>query len=217
MRTSAGLIDDNDRAESDDGRLDVGDLCRMFEQSEDATLEARGNSERDRDYLDGIQHSAQEIAVLERRRQPIVTDNRIKTKIDFLVGLEKQQRIDRRALPRTPKHEEDADGATQALRYICHTENHDDKRSGVWRNMLVEGAGGIRVYVEPSRKNYGQGEMEIRIDYVSWDRMFWDPHSSRPDFSDAAYLGIVIWMDFDDALAKYPEGKEALDTTIGDA
>ena len=214
MRTSAGLIDDNDRAESDDGRLDVGDLCRMFEQSEDATLEARGNSERDRDYLDGIQHSAQEIAVLERRRQPIVTDNRIKTKIDFLVGLEKQQRIDRRALPRTPKHEEDADGATQALRYICHTENHDDKRSGVWRNMLVEGAGGIRVYVEPSRKNYGQGEMEIRIDYVSWDRMFWDPHSSRPDFSDAAYLGIVIWMDFDDALAKYPEGKEALDTTM---
>ena len=177
-------------------------------------MDFRGSSERDRDYVDNIQHTAEEIAVLNKRRQPIVTDNRIKTKIDFLVGLEKQQRIDPRALPRTPKHEEDADGATQALRYICHTENHDDKRSGVWRNMLVEGAGGIRVYVEPSRKNYGQGEMEIKIDYVAWDRMFWDLHSSRTDFTDAGYLGIVIWMDFADALAKYPDGKDALDTTM---
>ena len=39
-----------DDSDDDDGRLDVGDLCRMFEQSEEATLIARGESERDRDY-----------------------------------------------------------------------------------------------------------------------------------------------------------------------
>ena len=115
-------------------------------------------------------------------------------------------------------HEEDADGATQALRYIAEDQDYDGKRSSVWRNLLVEGAGGIRVYVEPSRATgYGQGEMEIKIDYVSWDRCFWDPHSSRPDFSDAAYLGIVVWMDYSDALARYPDGKEALDTTMASA
>jgi hypothetical protein len=200
----------------DDGKLDVADLVRMFEQSEEATQTARGESERDRDYVDGVQWTSEEISALEKRKQPILTDNRIKGKIDFLVGLEKQQRIDPRALPRTPQHEQDADGATQALRYVCHDQNYDDLRSSVWRNMLVEGAGGIRVYVEPSRKTtgYGAGELEIKIDFVAWDRMFWDPHSSRPDFSDAAYLGLVVWMDFDDALAKYPDGKEALDTTM---
>ena len=46
---------------------------------------------------------------------------------------------------------------------------------------------------EPSRKTgYGAGEMEIKIDYVAWDRMFFDPHSCRPDFSDAGYLGVVV-------------------------
>ena len=35
--------------QSDDGKLDVADLVRMFEESEDATYEARQLSERDRD------------------------------------------------------------------------------------------------------------------------------------------------------------------------
>lgn len=215
--------------EQDDGDLlDTAALVRMFEEAEEATTEARQLSERDRDYVDNIQHTAEEIAALEKRGQPVVTDNRIKTKIDFLVGLEKTQRIDPRALPRTPAHEEDADGATQALIYVADTESYDQKRSGVWRNMLVEGSGGIRVYVEPSKKGYGAGgmmgstalsqpEYDIKIDRVQWDRMFADPHSSEPDYSDAGYLGIVVWMDYTEALAKYPDGKEALDTTLDSA
>src|SRR3954463_12977442 len=99
-----------------EGLLDVGDLCRMFEESEDSTYEARILSERDRDYVDNIQLTAKEISALEKRGQAPSIDNRIKTKVDYLVGFEKQQRIDPKALPRTPKHETDADGATQGLR-----------------------------------------------------------------------------------------------------
>src|SRR3972149_5363084 len=88
--------------EDSDGRLTVGDLCALFEASEDSTMEARGNSERDRDYVDNIQWTAAEKSKLEKRGQPVVTDNRIKPKIDFLVGYEKQQRIDPRARQRTP-------------------------------------------------------------------------------------------------------------------
>jgi hypothetical protein len=94
--------------EPDDGLLDVAALVRLFEESEDASLEARKDAERDRDYTDSKQLTADEIATLEKRGQPPQIDNRIKTKIDYLVGLEKQQRIDPRALPRTPMHEEEA-------------------------------------------------------------------------------------------------------------
>lgn len=218
-------IDLGDDTKPDDGRLDVGDLVRMFEESEESTFTARELSERDRDYVDNIQHTADEIEKLKARGQPIVTDNRIKTKIDFLVGLEKQQRINPRALPRTPAHEEDADGASQALNYVSDVEDYDQKRSGVWRNMLVEGSGGIRVYVEPSKKPYGAGgmmgstalqqpEYDIKLSRVAWDRMFADPHSCEPDYSDASYLGLVVWLDYSDALLKYPDGKEALDVTL---
>jgi hypothetical protein len=94
--------------------LDVSDLCRMFEESESASLTSRKDAERDRDYVDGKQLSSDELAELTRRGQPPVIDNRIKTKIDYLVGLEKQQRVKPKAFPRTPRHEADADAANTA-------------------------------------------------------------------------------------------------------
>ena len=85
-----------------DGLLDVGDLCRMFEESDDATYEARQLAERDRDYYDNKQWTSARPRELKKRGQPTVTDNIIKTKIDYLDGVEKQQRIDPKAFPRTP-------------------------------------------------------------------------------------------------------------------
>jgi len=206
-----------DEATAKGGMLDVGDLCRMFEESEDSSYESRKLSERDRDYVDNKQLTAKEISTLEGRGQPPVIDNRIKTKIDYLVGLEKQQRIDPKALPRTPKHESDADGATEALRYVAEEQDYDSKRSGVWRNILVEGYGGIGVSVAESMDYNGQPGIEVRIRRYSWDRLFFDPHSSETDFSDAGYLGAVLWMDYDDALAMYkdnPDAANILDATL---
>jgi hypothetical protein len=203
--------------EDDGGLLDVGALVKMFEESEDATSEARIRSENDRDYYDNRHWTPRELAVLKKRGQPGVVDNIIKTKVDYLDGVEKKQRIDPKALPRTPKHEAEASAATEALRYVTDSENYDKKRSAVWRDMLVEGCGGIRVTVEPGKDYNGQGALDVKIHRVAWDRMFFDPHSSEPDFSDAGYLGVVIWMNYDDALAQYPDGKEALDTTLSSA
>lgn len=198
-----------DRLTASEG-LTVADLVSMFETAEEASQDARKQSERDRDYHDNKQLSAEEKAVLKKRRQPEYIDNRIKTKIDYLVGLEKQQRINPKAQPRTPVHEQDADAATQALTYVADTEQFDYKRSGIWRNLLIEGAGGMSVAVETNHR----GEPEIRLRRVAWDRMFWDPHSAEVDFSDAGYLGTVQWMDYDDALRLYPDAKEALDATM---
>lgn len=206
-----------DKSDEAKGLLDVGDLCRMFEESEDSSYESRKLAERDRDYVDNKQLTAEELATYKKRGQPPVIDNRIKTKIDYLVGLEKQQRIDPKALPRTPKHEDDADGATEALRYVAEEQDYDAKRSSVWRNMLVEGTGGIGVSVTEAVDYNGQPGVEIKISRYSWDRLFYDPHSSELDFEDAGYRGVVIWMDYDDALAMYrdnPDAADILDTTL---
>lgn len=195
---------------SDDGKLDVADLVRMFEESEDATYEARQLAERDRDYVDNKQLTTAEESALKKRGQPPVVANRIKGKIEFLVGMEIERRIDPKAFPRTPAHEQDADGASQAIKYVSDEQRYDHKRTAVWRNLCVEGAGGFEVAVDLGY----DGQPQVVLRRVAWDRAFWDPHSSEPDFSDAGYLGVVIWMDYDDAVAKYPDGKEALDSTM---
>ncbi len=206
----------DEQTETEGGKLSVADLVRLFEESEDATTSARADSERDRDYVDNKQLTADELAALEKRGQPPMIDNRIKTKIDYLVGLEKQQRIDPKALPRTPIHEQDADAATQALRYVAEEQLYDNKRSNVWRNLLVEGSGGIGVAVEQAMGYNGKPGVEIRLRRIPWDRMFADPHSSELDYSDAGYLGVVLWMDEADALAQYPEGKEFIEATMAE-
>lgn len=204
-------------ADSDDGLLDVGALCRMFEESEDSTYTARKDSERDRDYVDSKQLTADELSTLRKRGQPPVIDNRIKTKIDYLVGLEKQQRVKPKAFPRTPRHESDADGATEALRFVSEEQDYQTKRSAVWRNMLVEGSGGIGVSVEEAVDYGGQPGIEIKLRKLSWDRIFSDPHSSELDFEDAGYKGLVVWMDYDDAVNQYPDAKDILETTMDSA
>lgn len=203
--------------DEDDGLLDVGALVRMFEESENATSQSRSLSERDRDYYDSKQWTASETATQNRRGQPVITDNIVKTKVDYLDGTEKQQRIEPKAIARTPQHEQDADGATDALRFVTQSNDYDKKRSSVWRNMLIEGAGGLAVSVKESTDYRGQPGVEVEIKKVPWDRMFYDPHSSEPDFSDASYLGLVVWMNYSDAIAMYPDSKDALDTTIDSA
>jgi hypothetical protein len=202
---------------STDGKLSVGDLCRMFEESEDSTHTARKDSERDRDYVDNKQLTHEELETLRKRGQPPVIDNRIKTKIDYLVGLEKQQGVMPKAMPRTPVHEDDADAATEALRYVADEQDFSSKRSGVWRNMLVEGAGGIGVSVEEAVDYQGKPGIVVKLRKVAWDRMFADPHSGELDYDDAGYKGLVTWMDYDDALALYPDKQDVLDVTLSGA
>lgn len=193
------------------GTLDVNDLVRMFEESEEATYESRRLAERDRDYVDNKQLTAAEEAALRKRGQPPVIINRIKGKIEFLTGLEIERRVDPKAYPRTPTHAQEADGASQALKYATDAERFDKKRSAAWRNLIVEGAAGFDVRVEQK-----YGEWCVVLQRVPWDRAFWDPHSAEADFSDAGYLGMVSWQDYDDAVLQYPDKVDVLDATMSE-
>lgn len=195
-----------------DGLLGVTELINMFETSEDASQTARQLAERDRDYVDNIQLTAEELKALKARKQPPLIINRIKRKVDFLKGYEMSQRIDPRALPRTPRHEEDATAVEQVLRYVAEDQNFDQLRSKVWENLIVEGAAGYRVGIKE-----GYDGIEVTLHRVPWDRMFWDPHSSEADFSDAGYIGLVRWDDYDEAAALYPDKLDFLEATLNSA
>lgn len=188
------------------------DLIRKFEEAEEASQDARAESERARDYYDGRQLTSDEIKALKKRKQPIVIENLIQPKIDYLCGLERQTRTDPKAYPRNAQHEDDATAATDALRYVADDQNLDVKRSSVFQNMLVEGFGGVEVVAKQVKEG-----IDPKVILVPWDRLFFDPHSSQHDFSDALYLGFVTWMDAQEAKERWG-GKEAIiDGTVSKA
>ena len=113
------------------------ELVRKFDASQDASQDARNESERARDYYDGRQLSEDQIKALKKRKQPIVIENLIRPKVDYLCGLERQTRTDPKAYPRTMMHEDDANAVTDALRYVTEDQDFPIKRSSVFQNMQI--------------------------------------------------------------------------------
>lgn len=183
-------------------------FCQQFEEAEEATREAREKAERDRDYYDEKQWTSAEKATLEKRGQPAITYNRIKRKVNAMLGLEKQTRKDPKAFPRNPQDAKAADAVTDALRYVCEDSRWDDKRSLAAKELAIEGTGIIMVGFKQHK-----GGLDPEIRRVAWDRFYHDPHSSEFDFSDASYMGVVIWMDYEKAVRKFPEAKDILTAT----
>lgn len=185
------------------------ELVRKFDASQDASQDARTEAERARDYYDGRQLTPDQIKALKKRKQPIVIENLIRPKVDYLCGLERQTRTDPKAYPRTMMHEDDANAVTDALRYVTEDQDFPIKRSTVFQHMLIEGFGGVEVFAEQTRAG-----IDPAIKMIDWGRLFYDPHSCRPDFSDAAYVGYVTWMDAEEAKRRWPEKEAVIDATF---
>lgn len=184
-------------------------LVRQFEEAEEATRSAREKSERDRDYYDNKQLTQEEHDELEKRGQPPISFNVIKSRVEFLQGIEKKQRRDPKAWPRNPQDSNAADAYTDGMRYAVLRADYETARSNAWKNITVEGFGGIEGWVEPAR----DGNYNIKMKRIPWDRLFYDPHSVEADFSDATYLGQVLWLDEAAAVLRYGEDVRGIITT----
>lgn len=182
---------------------------QQFEEALQASTNGRAEGEKARDYFDGNQFTADELKILQKRKQPITPENLIKPKIEGLCGLERQARVDPKAFPRVPSKEDDANAATDALRYVEDDQDLDIKKSKVFENMLIEGVGGVEVTVRKLRN----GVVDPYVVRISWDRLYADPHSAETDYSDAAYVGYITWMDFEKALLKWKDKEEVLKAT----
>jgi hypothetical protein len=185
-------------------------MVQWFEDAEMATNDGRRLSSRDRDYVCGVQWTRAELDALKARGQPDVTINYCSRKVELMCGLERKSRTDPKAFARNPADEDKSDAATDSLRYIADDNNFPIIRSDVYENLLVEGVGGAELGLEDD----GQGGANITITQVPYDRLFWDPHSRRLDFSDARYKGIVIWMDREQAYETWPDAEDLISDTF---
>lgn len=192
-------------------QMEVQHLVDLFEEAEEASLTSRETAHRCRDYYDGKQLTEDERAAIVKSGQPPIVINRVRRKVDWLRGLEMQGRTDPKAFPREPRHEQGAEAATDAIRYVCDNADWDRCRSAAWGDMLVEGIGAVEVIHEMRPP---MAQPEIVVNRYQFDRVFYDPHSMEADFSDARYLGAVIWSDLDDLKRRYPDKVDVLDGSL---
>jgi hypothetical protein len=188
---------------------DFNRYVQQFEQAEEQSAASRVEAEQARDYYDGNQFTDEEKAALRKRKQPITPENLIKPKVDGLCGLERQSRTDPKAWPRTQAHDQDAEAATDALRYVSSDQDLDIKISRVFENMMVEGRGALEIGVHKVR-----GQIDPKVTRIAWERIYVDPHACEADYSDAAFVGYITWMDEEKAKSKWQDKAEVLEQTV---
>lgn len=166
----------------------------QVEQFLEDTDIARRVSQQCRDYFDHKQWTANEERKLRARRQAPIVVNRIKPKVEGLVGLYELRKTDPKAYPRTQKHEKAAHVVTDALRFVAENNSFDMTRLDVAEEFFVEGYGGVIVDIKDSPRG-----PEILLNHIPWDRIYFDSHSRKKDFKDARFMGIWLWMEEDQA------------------
>jgi len=168
-----------------------------FNEFADNATTTLQDAAQSRDYFDGAQLTPEEAATLRKRKQPLVVRNMIQRAILKVQGAEAQLRSDPKAYPRTPKDEEGAEAITKGRRYVADNVDFDEDSSEQFEYQIVEGYGGG--IVEINKKT-----LEIEINIPNPDRLYWDIHSRKTDYSDTKYRGIVAWMDVADVKRRWP-------------
>jgi hypothetical protein len=199
----------------EDEEESITKLRRQYRDWSSSKREEIEEQRLSRQYYHGQQWSSDEIAILKKRKQPIIIFNRVNRKIDGVVGTLKKLWQDPKAYPRTPNHEQEAEIATEALRYALDRARWKNVGIEATRNAGREGMGVVQMVLEQG----DQGDAEITLQTIDDDCFFYDPRSYRPDFSDVRYLGVAKWLDLEVAQEMYPvhaDELEGLLTSGGD-
>ena len=188
-------------------RLPAETLDRYYqswEQSKSGEIQEQYQASR---YYHGKQWTDAELRILQRRKQPATTKNRIKRKVDFLVGVEQRLRRDPKCYPRTPAAEQAAPVSTACLRSVEDETRWQAIASAATKDALIRGIGVIW-----QGAKIVKGRAEVRKSHIPSDRFFYDPCSEAWDFSDARFLGEWQWADMDEAVELLPFAAEMIET-----
>jgi hypothetical protein len=173
-----------------------------------------------RRYRHGAHWTSDQIKVLNDRRQPVVTYNRIGRKIDGIVGLTERLRQDPKAYPRTPQHQAGADLATAVLRYLMDVNKWKEKSPIISEQAAIDGIGGVELGLSRAQSrtqmmnttSMTQPDMDVTFNVVDNDGFFYDPRSFKHDFSDARFMGVGKWVDQELLAELMPQFKDVIES-----
>src|SRR5262245_46495226 len=175
-----------------------------------------------RRYRHGAHWTADQVKILNDRRQPVVTYNRVGRKIDGIVGLTERLRQDPKAYPRTPQHQAGADLATAVLRYLMDSNKWKEKSPIVSECAAIDGIGGIELGLSRSQSrsqmmsstSLQEPDLDVTFQVVDNDGFFYDPRSFKHDFSDARFMGVGKWVDEELLKELMPQFADAIDVGL---
>ena len=165
------------------------------------------------EFSDGEQLSKEEKDALRERGQPEVVINRIKPKIDTLIGIQVALQVDLKAYP-AGNREIEAEIISEELRHIEDDSDFDEEESLAFEDMLISGRAWYKCF-----KEFDGIEGVDKVKFVSGDKIVLDRHCTEEDrrkgeLKTAKRIHETIWMELGDAQELFPNHKEELEQAI---
>jgi hypothetical protein len=196
-------------APSKKSKVDYLSLEKLKRQYQDYLGSKRDEIDEQQDarrFRHGSQWTSEQLEVHKKRKQPVVTVNKISRKIHGVIGVLARLKQDPKAFPRTPDHEAGAELATAVIRFVMDSNKWDTIDYYCGEMAAIDGIGGVELNLTEGDHD----DPDIEIVAFNTDSFFYDPRSYRPDFSDARYMGVGKWLDIEEAVELFPDHEEEL-------
>jgi hypothetical protein len=192
---------------------DVVDLRRQFSNFVALKADEIAEAKIAIEYYHGKQFSKQQLKDFFARRQAPIVFNRVRPKINSIVGVLKKMRGDPKAFGRNAPDEAGAELATQCVRSALDACHWDTKESA----LLVMGCCHGLVVAELGLPPGDKGDCNPDVAPVDSRTFFYDPRSLQHDLSDARYMGTSKFVTQDEFEELFPpqDGKPGWDEASG--
>jgi hypothetical protein len=164
-------------------------------------------------FYDSEQWSTDDAEDVRERGQNPVVYNEIKPTIDWMIGTERRSRVDFFVVAEDDdeESEDDATNKTKLLKYLDDVNRAGFERSYAAEDMFKAGVGWLEVGLRGDSTG-----VPLFVGAVSWRDILWDSNDRRRDLSNARYLFRVKVLDYDVAVAIFPDKKAQIERCVQD-
>lgn len=158
------------------------------------------------EYRDGEQWDPDDANELENDRGTHASVyNLIHPAIEWVSGTERRTRVDYLILPTSPEMAKAAEIKTKAFKYVNDVNNARWAMSQAFEDAITSGLGWLEVNIRGD-----QSQEPIYIGYEDWRYVWHDSLAVRLDLEDARYLFRAKWVDYDVAVAMFPDRADVI-------
>lgn len=187
---------------------DADELRRLKGQFiEDFGAEEKWRSAR-REYgrfYDGDQLTTEELRELELRGQPPVVINRVKPKIDAILGIIQELAVETKAFPLGDR-ENEATEISERFRRIENDSHFNEEELLVAKDVMIDGLGYFK-----TRKEWDGLESRTITEHIPNHFVVSDKYARRADGRDSKRRHEHVWMDLEDAKLLFSNSAEELE------
>lgn len=192
------------KIDGEPGCLPLGDFRGSFEDYVTVKSVEIDEGRLSWNYYDGKHWTAEQLAVLRKRNQPPIVFNFVDIVTDGAVGVIAATGGNPKAFPRGPNDEEAAEVATECLRNVLDNSNWEFEENECTRDAYV---GGIAVaYIDIVEGD--QGDDDVNLARMDPKAFYYDPTSTRADFTDGRFMGSSSWCTIDGIDELFPGSGE---------